>query len=208
MTSTPVRSRYSSARRCEPTAEQADLRVGRAFLWSVDRRCIEEGSRHIARDGDVGAGQRPPQALSGREAAVGRRTPSDADDHLRRSAAQHRGDQLTRPAGRRSQRVVLRNEREAARSRHLDDRGAVGQHDVLGLDRFPERTSDPSRATRSATGGEERIERAFTTVSQGDFSHLVETRGTDTARDRTRSLGRSQRAPKLVRTRNGHRHGG
>ena len=138
-TSTPVRDSNCSASRARRRGEQLHLGVARTLLRSVDARGVEEVGGDVARDHDVDAGERPPERSRPRRARrrssrFRRRPPRLRRAPLRSAAAMHS------PVP----RLVARNgslrpshEREPARLRGFDDRGAVGQQAPLGVDSSP-----------------------------------------------------------------------
>ncbi len=134
--------------------------------------------------------------------------PPTATMTSREALAPRDGDQLTRAARRRAQRIVVgADEREPAGARHLDHRDRHRATPPLRVDRIAERTGDPRRAPRSTARGEQRVERAFATVGERDVDDVVEARR---ARGRRAiavgRFGGRKGAAELVRTHDGAGH--
>ena len=82
--------------------------------------------------------------------------------------------------------------------RHLDHRGAVGQHPPLGLDRIAERPGDARGAARAAARREQRVERALAAVGQRELAHLVEPGASQPAAIAAAASAAAERAAELV----------
>ena len=119
------------------------------------------------------------------------------------AAGDRGGDELAGAVRRRGQRVVARDEREAAGAGHLDDRGAVGERRPFRVDGGP---SGPVTRVDGAcpARAQDRGERPLAAVGERQRPR-VEARPLDAAAHRRRRLGRGEAAAELVgATEDGH----
>ena len=149
----------------QPALELRDcVRIG-SLLRAEDRRCVDERRRHVARDDDLRSPEVEVERLERPDPAVHGRRPADRDEDVLDALVESCADQLAGPHGRRGERVVRAgDEGEAARARHLDDRGAAA-HAPLGVDRRSERPGDTGRPAVGRLRAED-VQRALAAVRE------------------------------------------
>jgi hypothetical protein len=97
---------------------------------------------------------------------------------------------------------VAGDQRQTARTRHLDDRDPTRQNAPLGVDRITERAGHTRDATRSSACSEQGIERALASIGERQLDDVVETGAAESGCDRGRGLVSPQRSSELVGARN------
>ena len=179
----------------EALAQDPHLLGRRSLLRREDVGGLEEArvdvARHVERDAE-----RMRHGFGGADPAVGGRDAADEDDDPLGSLGDRGGDELADAAARRAERVVpLRpaGEREPARLRGLDQRGAVLLEPPCGFDRIPERPGHGRQPVPAA----DHVERPLATVGERQLvrrpAGALGSRG-----DRGRGLPRRERAAELV----------
>ena len=179
----------------EPLAQDLHLLRRRSLLRREDVGGVEEARIDVARDVERDE-ERMRDGFRGADPAVGRRDAADRHDDPLGPLGDGRRDELADAAARRAQRVVpLRpaGEREPARLRGLDQRGAVLLEPPGCFDRLSERTAHERPPVSTA----EHVERALAAVRErqlvGRPAGALRSRG-----DRGRGLARGERAAELV----------
>ena len=149
----------------QPALELRDRVRICSLLRAEDRGCVDERRRHVARDDDLRAPEVEVERLERPEPAVHGRRPADRDEDVLDALVESCADQLAGPHGRRGERVVRAgDEGEAARARHLDDRG-VAAHAPLGVDRRSEGPGDTGRPAVGRLRAED-VQRALAAVRE------------------------------------------
>src|SRR5207253_1821298 len=112
---------------------------------TVDPRKTRERGTALRQIGAVAIEEPITERAGHARTAVVRRASADADDESMRAAHRSGEDQLAGATGGRDARIalVLAQEREAIRGRHLDDGGlSIAEHPPLGLDLAQQRIVD------------------------------------------------------------------
>ena len=182
----------------EPAFEQLDLRGARTLLRREHPCRVDEPQPHVARDlqGDPAVAVQRRHRPQRPEPAVGGRRAADADDDAARPRLDGDRDQLPGAVGRGRDRIVAlgpADERQAARTGHLDHRELAGQPPT-GLDGVAERSGHRRGAVRAT----QCVQGAFAPVGERAAHDLVAL-GSQPDGQGLGGLGRGGGALELVR---------
>ncbi len=181
----------------QPALELRDRVRICSLLRAEDRGSVDERRRHVARDDDLRSPEVEVERLERPEPAVHGRRPADRDEDVLDALVESCADQLAGPHGRRGERVVRAgDEGEAARARHLDDRG-VAAHAPLGVDRRSEGPGDTGRPAVGRLRAED-VQRALAAVRERQPERRAAD-PLDPVRECSSGRARAQTAAELVR---------